>query len=213
MRVRTSTVFQAAWILVMVTGACASARPDGVQQPPAEELTLRPGDAVRLAVKDEPALVGEFPVGTDGTLLLPLVGLIPVAGEPFDAVKERVTKAYANDLTAPVVVLVPLMRISVSGEVRAPSIFVVDPSFTWSEVLARVGGTLPTAARDRMILVRDGREYELKRSGAATWPSFPVRSGDRLVVPRRGWVAENAPILIGSATSVLAAAITTLLLR
>jgi hypothetical protein len=83
----------------------------------------------------------------------------------------------------------------------------------WTDVLARVGGAMPTAARDRFVLWRDGQEYVLRRTGDATWPSLPVRSGDRLLVPRRGWFEDNFPILLGSATSLLVATITTLLLR
>lgn len=176
-------------------------------------LRLNPGDAIRIAIQDEPELAGEFQVGANGAVLLPFVGLVQVAGEPFDAVEANVKQAYEQDLIAPIIVLEPLLRIEVSGEVRGPGLFVVDPTFTWSDLLAQAGGMLPTAARDRLVLLRDGREYELLGSGAPTWPGFPIRSGDRLVVPRQSWFQDNLPILIGSATSLLVAAVTTLLLR
>jgi hypothetical protein len=41
----------------------------------------------------------------------------------------------------------------------------------------------------------------------------PLRPGDQIVVPRRGWVRENLNVLIGAGASVLAAAVTTLLLQ
>ena len=213
MRSRKPLLLPGVWLLALLHGACASGPTPSPALPSPDVVRLQAGDAIQLAIKDEPTLARDYPVVTDGTVLLPFVGLVKVAGQPFDDVVAQIRRAYERELTAPLVVLIPLMRVAVSGEVRAPGIFVVDPTFTWTDMLARVGGVLPTAARDRLVLVRAGQEYVLQRSGDATWPSLPVRSGDRLMVPRRSWFEDNFPVLLGSATSLLVATVTTLLLR
>jgi hypothetical protein len=40
-----------------------------------------------------------------------------------------------------------------------------------------------------------------------------LRSGDQIVVGQQGWMRENLPIFISAAASVLAAAVTTLIIR
>jgi hypothetical protein len=40
-----------------------------------------------------------------------------------------------------------------------------------------------------------------------------LRSGDQIVVGRRSWIHENAPIVVGAVASVLAAATTGLIVR
>jgi polysaccharide biosynthesis/export protein ExoF len=101
-----------------------------------DELRLRAGDAVRIQVKDEPAFSGEFPVNEDGTILLPMVGLLQAAGRPFAELTAELRSVYARELIEPVVVITPLVRIAVLGEVRVPGVFPVDPTHTLADVLA-----------------------------------------------------------------------------
>ena len=163
-------------------------------------VRLRPGDAIRLLIQDDTLLSREYDVLSDGTVLLPIIGLVPAAGAPFGDVAARIRNAYAKELSGQAVVVIPLLRVAVTGEVRIPGVLVVDPTYTWSEVVAQAGGPLPTAVRDRMTLVRGGTERRVVRADLAT---LTVESGDELIVPRRGWVSENAPVLIASGTSLL----------
>jgi protein involved in polysaccharide export with SLBB domain len=175
-------------------------------------VVLRAGDAVRLMVKDEPDLAGEYPVLEDGTVLLPLIGLVRVDDTDFADVLRRVRQAYAAELVSAVVVLQPLMRVRVLGEVRQPGLYLVDPTFDLGDVLAQAGGMMPSAATNRVMLVRDGRSERVDmRNGAS--PVVSLRPADEIVVPRRSWVSESVPLLIGAGTSVLAAAVTALLVR
>jgi protein involved in polysaccharide export with SLBB domain len=163
-------------------------------------VRLRPGDAVRLLVQDDTLLSGEYDVLSDGTVLLPIIGLVAAAGMPFGEVSARIRNAFAKELGGQAVVVVPLLRVAVTGEVRTPGVLVIDPTYTWAEVVARAGGPLPTAVRDRVVLVRGGSEREVRRGELA---ALSVESGDELIVMRRGWFAENAPVLIASGTSLL----------
>lgn len=197
------------WRLAIAMSLLSCASLVAVAQVPERSVRLRPGDAVRLLVQDDTLLSGHYDVLSDGTVLLPLVGLLMVADVPFDEVAERVRAAYVKELSGQAVVLVPLLRVAVTGEVRSPGVLIVDPTYTWADVVAKAGGVLPTAARDRVLLVRAGGEQALPRAALGR---YAVESGDELVVPRRGWMAENAPLLIGSATSLLVT-ITALLIR
>ena len=175
-------------------------------------LRLGPGDAVRLFVEDEPGLVGEFPVLDDGNVMFPLIGLVPVAGSGFDEVVERVRRAYDAQLVSRDVVVQPLVRVRVLGEVRAPGLYLVDPSYDLRDVLARAGGMIPTASARNVLLVRAGHKQKVDMRDGGGWPG-PLLSADEVVVQRRNWVSESLPLLIGAGTSVLAAAVTALLVR
>lgn len=176
-----------------------------------EAYRLRAGDAIRLMVHNEPDLAGEYVVLEDGTVLLPLIGLVHVSGTAFGEVVKRVRAAYAVELVEPTIVLQPLIRVRVLGEVKAPGLYLVDATFGMRDVVAQAGGLSPAAAPDRIVLVRDGgtETYEPE----AMEPGLVLRPGDEIVVPRRSWVRENLPILVGAGTSVIAAALTALLVR
>ena len=103
---------------------------------------LRPGDAIRLAVKDEPDLSADYPVLSDGTVLLPLVGVVRVAGTDFSAVEQQVRAAFAREMTDPVLVLMPVVRVAVLGEVRVPGLYLLDGTYDVTEALARAGGLI-----------------------------------------------------------------------
>jgi polysaccharide export outer membrane protein len=178
----------------------------------APPLRLRPGDAVRLLVRDEPELAGEFPVDESGQVMLPLIGLIRVAGRDFVEVRREVAAGYDRELTLGEVSITPLLRIAVLGEVRLPGLYPVDPTHTLADVIALAGGLAPTAKRDRILLVRDGEEIAISADESLTL-TRELRSGDQIVVGRRSWLQENTAILVSGATSLAVAVITTLLLR
>lgn len=181
--------------------------------PPASEIVLRPGDAVRLAVKDEPSLTGEFPVTESGQTLLPEIGLVVVAGRPFDQVEREVRAAYGRVLVGAELMLVPVARIAVLGEVRKPGLFPVDPSLTLADVLASAGGVTPIGDPNKIALVRDGRTTKLRIAPDERALTGHLRSGDELVIGQYGWIRQNMPVLVGAGASVVAAAVTSLILR
>jgi polysaccharide biosynthesis/export protein len=197
---------------------CCLTLPAGAQQAEpaaaaASGYRLRAGDAVRLYVQDEPTLAGEFPVLEDGTVLLPLIGVVRVTDAEFGTVSARVRAAYAAEFVDLAVVVQPLVRVRVLGEVRVPGLYLVDATFDLEDVLARAGGLAPSAAARRVRLLRGGREYRFDVRNGATVPSGFIRPGDEIVVPRRSWLGESMPLLIGAGASVLAAALTALVVR
>lgn len=178
-----------------------------------DELRLRAGDLVRIMIKDEPTLSGDFPVNDDGRILVSMAGLVEVAGRRFGDVRAELHVTYAEQLVDPVIVITPLVRIAVLGEVRRPGVFPVDPSHSLADVLATVGGLTPLGHEGRISLVRDGEVVATRLSPGADMLAVPLRSGDQIVVGRLGWWRENMPVLVGAAASVAAAAITSFIIR
>jgi protein involved in polysaccharide export with SLBB domain len=176
-------------------------------------LQLQAGDALRVEVKNEPHLSGQFQVNIEGMVMLPVLGMVHVADRPLERVLADLRDRYGRELADPEVLLTPLVRVVVAGEVRAPGIFLADPTLTLSHVLAMAGGPLQTANQKKIVLVRDGIESTLRMTPNAADLMDRPHSGDRLVVMRRSWVSENLPILIGAAASVAAAAATSLIVR
>jgi len=195
-----------AFVLLVATGSTGRA------QLPAE-VQLRPGDALRIAVKNEPDLSGEFPVAGDGSVMLPIVGLAQVSGRPFAELSAELSSMYARELADPEVQFTPLVRVSVLGEVRNPGLFLVEPSFTMRDVIALAGGLGPSAKRDRIEIERAGERVVAEYEAGSIDLGLHPRSGDEVFVPRRSWLSENLGIFIGAAASVAAAALTSWIVR
>ena len=197
-------------VLFVLSWVDASA---GQLLPPPEEILLHPGDAIRIEVKDEPQLSGEFTVAGNGQVLFPLVGLLPVTGRPFDEVRREITQAYGRELIEPVLVATPVLRIAVLGEVRAPGLFPVDPTHTLADLIAAAGGLTPLADNGGVSLIRNGTVLEGRIDPQSLTVTTRFQSGDQLVLSRQGWARENLPAFIIGFTSVAVAIITGLLVR
>lgn len=194
-----------------LAGAPLAAQPGGAPQPqgavppvpaaqPASADPLRPGDVVRLRIWREPDLSGEFTVGPGGEVVLPKVGPLAVGGVSGDAARQRITGAYTAFLQHSSIEVVLLRRVQVTGAVRNPGLYNVDPTMTVSDALAMAGGATPQGDPKRVQLVRGGEKQSVRLTGSTPIAGSPVRSGDQLVVPERGWISRN--------TGIVAAAIT-----
>lgn len=176
-------------------------------------VRLGPGDQIRLEIQDEPELGGEYLVDQEGQVLLPLVGLVQVAGRPFDAVVDELRAAYGRELTGTQIRLIPVLRIAVLGEVRQPGLYPADPTHTTADLIAAAGGITPQGDSEKISVVRDGEVLRAQLDPGSRALERAVRSGDQIIVGRRSWLSENASLVIGSVTSIAVAVITALLVR
>lgn len=184
-------------------------------QTPADpgELRLQPGDMMRLQVGREPHLSGEYPVTEEGVALLPIIGLVEVRGRRFADVRAEVRRRYAVELREAEVLVTPVLRIAVLGEVRGPGLLPVDPTLTVADVIAAAGGLTPRGDPGKVTLVRNGQPTRISLETGAEGRDRPLQSGDQIVVGRQSWVRENLNVLLTAGASVVAAAITSLILR
>ena len=203
---------QALAVTALVAGAflfAGSTRGHAQEAPPAR---LRAGDAVRVEIKDEPTLTGEFVIGHDGRVLLPLVGTVPAADRPFPDVERDLLAAFNRELVKPVIRVTPLVRVSVQGEVRQPGLFLIDPTFTVSDVLARAGGPT-TSANTKKIVIRRASGVVLAEFKVDSPPlDMRMNSGDQIFVDKWSRSSEYMGILLGSVASIGAALVTSALI-
>ncbi len=176
----------------------------------AAELQLAPGDRVRVEVAGDSTLSGDFDVDADGTVLIPLVGLVPVQSRPFSEVASDIVGGFEAELVGIPVRVIPLLRVPVLGEVAEPGLFWVDRTMSLAEVLAVAGGLTESAQRDD---IRVERGDQVLIVTAETPGSVDLLPRDRVFVGRRSFFAENASLFIGAGASVLAALVTSLILR
>lgn len=188
--------------IAFLAAACATAAPNvqgdlrEVSAPP----VLQPGDALRVTVWRQAELSGEFPIAEDGTISHPLLREVLVAGLPVAGAEERVGAYLVRLETTPQFVVQPLLRVTVGGEVRQPSLYRFPPATSIAEAIALAGGASERGRLDRVRVFRDGREFrvDLTRPEAGAAQS-PIRSGDQVFVERkrslmRDYVAPAASV-------------------
>lgn len=176
-------------------------------------LQLRPGDAVRLQVGGEPALSGDYVITEEGVTLLPLIGLIRIAGRPFSEVRSEIRSGYAAEILDAPILVTPVLRIAVLGQVQQPGLMPVDPTMTVADVVSSAGGLTPLGDPGKVILLRDGHPVRLSLEASATDRAPALLPGDQIVVGRRSWLRENLNVVITAGSSILVATLTALLLR
>jgi polysaccharide export outer membrane protein len=185
-------------VLFCALAGAGSARAQSVDAP-----VLRPGDAVQITVWRQPELSGEFAILDDGTIAHPLLRGVVVTGLPLPAAEGRIGDYLARLETTPQFVVQPLLRVSIGGEVRQPSLYRLPPATSIAEAVALAGGATERGRLERVRLFRDGHEIriDLTRPEAGL-AQGPIRSGDQVFVERRTSVFRD---YIAPAASITAA--------
>ncbi len=182
-------------LMLVLNGAwCAMARaqddPDQQQATP-----LGVGDWVTIQVVGQPNASSY--VGPDGTINVPLVGNVPVAGIPPLQAAARVAKAlqdggYFVDPHVTLTATAPTSQFaSVVGEVRQQGRFPITTKTTIVDLLAAAGGLNETAADVGYVLRTDEAGHverfpialNMVRDSEGTSAKWTFIGGDRVVVP------------------------------
>jgi polysaccharide export outer membrane protein len=180
------------WFVPMFAIVVPETAPAQSQAATAEQVSLAPGDSVRVVVWRKPEMSGDFIVGPDGTITHPLYRAVRVGGVPFATAESNVRTFLARYEQDPQFVLEPLVRVAVSGEVGRPQVFAVRPETSIADAVAQAGGPNQFGRRDKVRILRregsSGRQREiivslLDPEGAAA--TLRVHSGDQIVVDRR----------------------------
>lgn len=170
--------------------------------------TLRPGDVLRIEVLEDPSLNRETLVLPDGTIALPLVGLVQAGGRGLDAVQAEITQKLTPNFAAAPTVYVGIAQLSsqqaaggaaaapagvtvfLMGEFSNPGKLNVEPGSTLLQVLAQSGGMTNFAAKKRIQLRRGTSVYnfdytQVEKAGTAAGFDTVVTEGDVIVIPTR----------------------------
>jgi polysaccharide export outer membrane protein len=181
---------------------------DAAPSTPAAPLTLRPGDVIRLKIWREPDFSGDYPIDESGMATFPRLGPVRAASFTTDSLKRTLVASYAAYLVNPSIEVTTLRRLNVLGAVRNPGLYQVDPTVTVADAIALAGGITDNGKSDRVELVRDGKRLPANVNGTTRLADTPLRSGDQLFVPQRGWLSRNVGVVAAgiSALGLVAAA-------
>ena len=207
-------IASASWTAVPLAAQSAASAPPAprpVSDVPRarSDVVLQPGDAVRIAVFRNSELSGDFAIADDGTIAHPLYQMLePVSGIPMTEVQSRLRRFIGEFTKADsLFVIVPLLRVVVSGDVRTHNVYRLTPETSLAQAIAVAGGQTELGRRDRAVLNRDGREARIDLRGAAPMAQAPIRSGDQIVIERhrsafRDWVLPTVA-LFGSVAAIV----------
>jgi protein involved in polysaccharide export with SLBB domain len=124
----------------------------------ADEYRVQVGDLLRISLPGEDSLDSPMSVDRQGRLLLPEVGIIPVAGltetEMQQVVTERLRAVYRDLTHLQVYVQKKQLLISVLGYVNQPGEFTLPADSSIQMAIHAAGGLRAGAQLDRMQLVR-----------------------------------------------------------
>ena len=155
-----------------------------------EQVTLSPGDSIRITVWRKPEFSGDFIVLADGSIAHPLYRAVRVGGVPFTTAESNVRTFLARFEQDPQFVVEPLIRVAVSGEVGRPQVFAVRPETSITEAVAQAGGPTANGKRDRVRVLRKEpnggqREFMISLLEPSPTSLIRVQSGDQIVVDRK----------------------------
>ena len=154
--------------------------------PTGSAYTLSSGDRLRIIVFGQDNLSNIYAVDGSGRISMPLIGLVPVAGQSTAQVEHAIAvKLKAGYVREPkVTVEVDVYRpFFVLGEVTTSGQFPYVNGMTVQTAVAIAGGYTPRAAKDYAELTRQGSDGRLVT--AAVPITFPVRPGDTIVIKER----------------------------
>jgi protein involved in polysaccharide export with SLBB domain len=165
--------------------------------PPVESTTIGPDDVFTLRIVREKDLPEEFQVASDGSVDLPYLHRVKVAGLEAHQIAElvRLRLIETQILKDPSVIVAikeyRSKKITILGQVQKPGSFPLTPGLTLLQALSLSGGFTSIAKSDRVKLTRKfhggARTVVLSvdtiTEGSS--PDIPLQSGDILYVAER----------------------------
>ena len=177
------------FIVLVILALCALAQSGFAQAP------LRPNDTFELQLSGMPAefaqdFRGQYTVGDDGTVGIPLIGAVRAAGLTSSQLARTIEKKLVSEkiFTNPTVLLVlPLQSrfVTVGGGVRAPQAVPWSADLTLSSAIKRAGGTSDFANTSKIRVIREGKVgiFNLRKSGEDPNQNPKLLPGDEVEVP------------------------------
>lgn len=178
-------------LLLGVRATVAAGAPVGADT---QHTALGVGDWVSIQIAGQPDATSY--VSADGTIAVPLVGAVPVAGIAPPQAASRVAKAlkdggYFVDPHVTVQVTTPQTQfVSVVGEVQTQGRYAVNARTTIVDLMAQAGGLKDTAADVGFILRKDDTGHttrvpvNLNALTDSDGTPTNLQGGDSLLVPR-----------------------------
>lgn len=187
-------------LLVVALGSGCSGR--GAPPPPEDvpgerdEYVIGIPDVLKIVVWRNPELSVEVPVRRDGKISVPLVDDVQAEGLTPEELKEVLTEALAEFVTAPDVTVVVQETnshtVTVVGGVARSGQIALTRQMRVVEAIATMGGFNAFAKKDRIKIIRElpdgqtveyGFNYGAYSAGKAMESNLLLRPGDTIIVP------------------------------
>lgn len=193
----TRITFLAAVLLLAVSG---SSRAEDVvirtDEDAANAYAIGIGDVLEISVWKNPELGVTTPVRPDGRISVPLLGDVQASGMTPLALRENLADRFKEFVTAPgvsvVIKEINSRKVFVTGEVKTPGAYDLQPRTKLMQVVAMAGGLTPYAKK-KVIVLRDSRDgrndrrYEVDLdaivSGKRPSDNLVLQPGDTIWVP------------------------------
>jgi polysaccharide export outer membrane protein len=151
------------------------------------------GDVLQVTVFQVQDFNREAPVDATGTVALPLIGVVPVAGKTVREVESEITQRLRAKYLQNPQVLVSVkdavgLRVAVQGAVRNPGVFPLHGHTTLTNVIAQAQGFTEISDKSQVMIIRNtdqGRVAAKVDAGSVLSGSAPdpeVYGGDTVVV-------------------------------
>ncbi len=172
-------------VLLLLPGVLAQAGPATPPADPLGHYELGPGDSIRVVVFGENDLSGDFGIGTNGTVALPLIGAVHAAGKTPGELESTIAAALSPNYVRDPRVSVEVLKYRpffILGEVKAPGSYPCTAGINVRSAAALAGGYTYRAKTGHAYITRTlgGQESRSKVS-----PDTPVLPGDVIEVPER----------------------------
>lgn len=212
--------------LARVASDAAAAAPAGsdaqkARQAEAAELRQRlaqgdfaAGDRLIVRVAGQPTMSDTFTVREGTRLQLPGIPDIPLTGALRSEAEARVRSAVATYFREPEVVVVPLVRVSVTGSVARSGFYALPADILLSDAIMAAGGPTSQANLAKVELLRgDRRLYSPRQFSSLVQQGYSldqahIRAGDEIHVGEKNrsfWPV--ALQVLGAVTAVVTIAI------
>jgi len=149
------------------------------------------GDQILLEVEGDSQFTHVFSVGPGPALTLPVIGAIPLSGVRRATVEAYLGQQLARYMKNPVVHAKVLVRLGVLGEVEHPGYYAVAAGAVVSDALMAAGGPTKDAKFTAARIERggkglyEGNAFQDAFARGMTVEGLGLRTGDRIIVPRR----------------------------
>lgn len=153
---------------------------------------LNPSDLISVTVFEEPELTASVRLSEDGTIVLPLLGAVKVAGKSVKEATDLVTELYRKDyLVSPVVAINVLelkkARFSVLGQVAKPGTYEIpiEDTMPLMDAIAMAGGYTRLASPSKITIKRGMQVFKVNGKDEASESKaspFRVQAGDIITV-------------------------------
>jgi polysaccharide export outer membrane protein len=218
-------LFLAAIVVMATLGGISRAQTDGATQlqatapaPHADAIPvdttsstyrLQPYDLIDVDVYSEEDLHKPARLGSDGTILLPLIGSVNVGGLTVAEATDLITKRYGNGFVKNPSVLITVLQyrkstFSILGQVERPGIYEIPEGAQVSiiEAVSLAGAYTASAAQNAVTVKRtvDGKvtTYKIRAGDMAQNPDvvpFEILPGDTVLVPAKQYQNSSFSIL------------------